>query len=242
MNYLLNLVQMIKLSRGQITVIVIALVIGGLSINSFRLSKQNKMLGLTIETLRKDPNSVAKEEIKELVSKLSKLVVLPEGEEPVVATVTDKEKLKDQPVFAKAENGDKILIYSKAQKAYIYRPGSNLLIDVIPVNIGNQQITITGVDEQNPLMVALINGSKNVGITNELEKRILEKNIPGVSVVSKATAKSDAYEKTLVLDITGKLAKQAAEVALLVGGEVATQSAETFPKADLMIIIGADFK
>ncbi len=226
----------------QITVGLVVLVIGGLSINSFRLSKQNKILGLQMETLKKDPDSVAKEEIKLLVEKLTKLVVLPAEEEPVVATVTDKEKLKDQPVFARAENGDKILIYSKAQKAYIYRPASNLLIDVIPVNIGNQQITISGVDAKSPLRIALVNGSKNAGITNELEKRINDKNIPGVSVVSKATAKSDAYEKTLVIDISGKMGKQAAELALLVGGEVATQSSETFPKADLMIIIGADFK
>ena len=79
-------------------------------------------------------------------------------------------------------------------------------------------------------------------MTGELEKRIEEKKIPGVKVVSKATAKSDAYEKTLVFDIDGKHAKQAAEVALLVGGGVATQSSETFPKADIMIVIGADFK
>lgn len=239
---MLNLVQMIKLSKAQLLIIGVAVVIGGLAINSWRLSRQNKKLGIEIETLKKDPQSVAKEEIKELVGKLSKLVVLPADEEPVVATVTDKEKLKDQPVFARAENGDKILIYSKAQKAYIYRPSTNLLVDVVPVNIGNQQITISGVDEKNPLKIALVNGSKNTGISNELEKRIMEKNIPGVLVVSKATAKSDSYEKTLVLDITGKMSRQAAEVALLVGGQVATQSAEAFPKADLMIIVGADFK
>lgn len=218
------------------------LLILGLFIYARKVSNQNKMLSSQIEALKKDPNSVAKEEIKELVAKLSKLVVLPADEEPVVATVTDKEKLKDQPVFAKAENGDKILIYSKAQKAYIYRPATNLLVDVVPVNIGNQQITITGVDEKNPLKIALVNGSKNLGITSELEKRINDKNIPGVSVVSKATAKSDTYEKTLVIDISGKMGKQAAEMAMLVGGEVATQSSETYPKADLMIIIGADFK
>lgn len=218
------------------------LLIAGLATNSLRLTKQNRFLGVEIEALKKDPQSVAKEEIKGLVEKLSKLVVLPEGEEPVVATVTDKEKLKDQPVFAKTENGDKILIYSKAQKAYIYRPSANVLIDVIPVNIGNQQISITGVDAKNPLTVALANGSKNSGISNELEKRIKEKNIPGVQVVSKAVAKSDNYEKTLVIDISGKMSQQAVEMAQLVGGEVATESAEAFPKADLMIIIGADFK
>lgn len=233
---------MIKLNRGQILGILIVLLIGGLARNSYRLARQNKILGAQYEALKQDPQLLAREEIKKLVEKLSKLVVLPQGEEPVVATVTDKEKLKDQPVFAKAENGDKIVIFAKAQKAYIYRPSSNILIDVIPVNIGNQQITISGVDERNPLKVALVNGSKNVGVAGELEKRIEEKKIPGVQIVSKATAKSDAYTKSLVIDLTGKKAKEAAEMALLVGGEVATESAETWPKADLMVIIGADFK
>ncbi len=233
---------MIKINRGKVIVVSAVLLVLGTVVYTRNITKQNKILGAQIEALKKDPQSIAKEEIKGLVEKLSKLVVLPEGEEPVVATVTDKEKLKDQPVFAKAENGDKILIYAKAQKAYIYRVDKNLLIDVVPVNIGNQQLTITGVDEKNPLEIALVNGSKNTGMTGELEKRIEEKKIPGVKVVSKATAKSDAYEKTLVFDIDGKHAKQAAEVALLVGGGVATQSSETFPKADIMIVIGADFK
>jgi hypothetical protein len=38
--------------------------------------------------------------------------------------------------------------------------GDNLLVEVVLVNIGNQQITITGMDEKNPLRVALVNGSK----------------------------------------------------------------------------------
>ena len=233
---------MIKLSSKKIFIVGVILLVGVLGANSYRLSKQNRVLGLQLETLKQDPQSIAKEEIKQLTEKLSKLVVLPEGEEPVVATVTDREKLKDQPVFAKAENGDKILIYAKAQKAYIYSPTKNVLVDVVPVNIGNQQLTITGVDEKNPLEIALVNGSKNNGITGELEKRINEKQIPGVKVVSKATAKVDSYEKTLVLDIDGKHGSQAKELAQLVGGVVVTESTESFPKADLMIIVGADFK
>lgn len=209
---------------------------------SYKLKKENKVLGTQIETLKKDPQSIAKEEIKQLTDKLTKLVVLPEGEDPVVATVTDKEKLKDQPVFAKAENGDKIVIYAKAQKAYIYRPSTNILIDVVPVNIGNQQIAFTGVDENHPLAVALVNGTKNTGIAGELEKRINDKKIPGVKVVSKATAKYDNYEKTLVFDVDGKHGQQAKEMATLLSGEVATESAETFAKADIMVVIGADFK
>lgn len=233
---------MIRTNKQEIFILVVAILVVAVISNTRRLSNENNILRAQFEALKQDPQMFAKEEIKELTGKLAKLVVLPEGEEPVVATVTDKEKLKDQSVFAKAENGDKIVIYAKAQKAYIYRPSSNLLIDVVPVNIGNQQMSITGVDEKNPLKLALVNGSKNTGITNVLEKRIQDKNIPGVSVVSKATAESDTYEKTLVIDISGKMAKQAAEMALLVGGEVATQSTETSSEADMMIIIGADFK
>lgn len=238
---LLNLVQIMK-KPYLIGAVVILLLFVSLSANSYRLSKQNKVLGAQFEALKKDPQMFAKEEIKALTDQLAKLVVLPEGEEPVVATVTDKERLKDQAVFAKAENGDKIVIYAKTQKAYIYRPSKNVLVDVIPVNIGNQQTAITGVDAKNPLKLALVNGSKNVGIASELEKRIMEKKIPGVEVVVKATAKSDSYAKTLVIDISGKMSKQAAEVAALVGGEVATESGEINPKADMMVIIGADFK
>lgn len=212
--------------------------IGGI----FYLNRENRQLKTEILGLKQDPQKIDKEEIAKVIELVSKLVVLPEGEEPVMATVTDKEKLKDQTVFAKAENGDKILIYIKAQKAYIYRPSSNKLIDVVPVNMGDQQVRITGVDESNPLKIALANGSRRVGITNELEKRLSDKNIPGLSVVSKFTAMSNEYIKTQVIDVSGKRQLQAMEVALLVGGEVATQSAEANLEADILVILGADFK
>lgn len=80
---------------------------------------ENNKLKSEIAGLKASPEDLAKKEIKDLVEKIGKLVILPADEEPVLATVTDKEKLKDQPLFAKAENGDKILIYAKAQKAYI---------------------------------------------------------------------------------------------------------------------------
>jgi len=186
---------------------------------------------------------LAKKEIKDLVEKIGKLVILPADEEPVLATVTDKEKLKDQPLFAKAENGDKILIYAKAQKAYIYNPTKNVIVDVVPVNVGDGVISITGVDANNPLKIALINGSKTVGATSILEQRIEDRKIVGLSVTTKSTAKTTDYQKTLVIDLTGKWGSQATQLAQLVGGQVATQSSEIIPSnTDLMVILGADFK
>lgn len=196
-----------------------------------------------IKLLQKTPEQVAKEEAQSLVAKLSQLVVLPQGEDPTVATVNDKEKLKDQPVFANAQNGDKVLIYVGAKKAYIYSPSKNKLIDVVAVNIQSSTPAITGVSAENPLKVALYNGTPNQGITNTLEQRIKTANIVGVAVVSKETAKKTDYSRTEVIDLTGKFTDQAKQLANLLNGEVVNLPAgEIAPKADVLVIIGGDFK
>ena len=87
--------------------------------------------------LKVDPQKAAQESTKELIDKVSKLIVLPAGETPTVATVTDPDKLKkEQPFFANASVGDKVLIYTQARKAYMYNPNTNKIIEVAPVNIG----------------------------------------------------------------------------------------------------------
>src|SRR3989344_2300142 len=80
--------------------------------------------------LRANPNKVAQEETAKVVAKVSKLIVLPEGETPTVATVADPELLKNQPFFAKAKKGDKVLIYANARKAIIYDPESTRIVEV----------------------------------------------------------------------------------------------------------------
>jgi hypothetical protein len=81
-------------------------------------------------------------EVDKVVSSVSRLMSLPEDEKPTVATVTDSEKIKDQVFFKNSKNGDKVLIYPKAQKAILYRPSENRIVEVGAVNIdqGNQQV------------------------------------------------------------------------------------------------------
>jgi len=74
---------------------------------------------------------IAKKELDELVKKIGKLIVLPTGEIPTVATITDADGLsKSQSFYLGASNGDKVLIYFKAQKAYIYNPSKDILVNV----------------------------------------------------------------------------------------------------------------
>ena len=87
-----------------------------------------------------NPQEVAQDALSEIVAEVGKLIELPTGETPTMATVTSVEKLKDQPFFAKAQNGDKALIYSQAGKAILYRPASHKIIEVISL-VGNGQLS-----------------------------------------------------------------------------------------------------
>lgn len=83
--------------------------------------------------------AAAQAEIDALTTQVGKLINLPADEKPTVATVTDASKVKDQQFFKNAQNGDKVLIYQKAQKAILYRPSENRIIEVGAVNI-NQAV------------------------------------------------------------------------------------------------------
>jgi hypothetical protein len=88
-----------------------------------------------------NPTESAKAATSELIAKVGKLTQLPQGETPTVATVTDASKLKSQSFFARAENGDRVLIYVKAKQAYLYRPSTDKIIQIAPINIGDGQST-----------------------------------------------------------------------------------------------------
>lgn len=101
-----------------------------------------------VKKLSSNPTLTAQQQNQDLISSIGKLTVLPSGETPTIATVTDITKLKDQPFFANAKNGDKVLIYTSAKKAYLYRPSTNKLINIAPVNIGNNQTGTTSTSSQ----------------------------------------------------------------------------------------------
>lgn len=94
--------------------------------------------------LRLNPQKAAQEEIRVLVEKVSKLILIPPDEQPTIATVADPDRLKDQPFFANAKRGDKVLIYTNARKAILYDPLANKIVEVAPVNIGATAGAATG--------------------------------------------------------------------------------------------------
>lgn len=89
---------------------------------------------------KQNPEAAIQKETTELVNKISQLIVLPEGETPTLATVSDPEALKDQAFFANAQKGDKVLIYAQAKKAVLYSVTLDKILEVAPLNIGDKTI------------------------------------------------------------------------------------------------------
>jgi len=75
-------------------------------------------------------NNTEQDNTTDIVAKVRGIAILP-NEEPTIATVEDVESLrKESPsVYAQAENGDKILIFS--DKIYIYRESEDKIVTIV---------------------------------------------------------------------------------------------------------------
>lgn len=111
-----------------VVILVVLVLVGAAGYFYLQYQKTNSLL--------QNPNQASQEETKNLINQVGKLIQLPTNESPTIATVSDISKLSDQQFFKNAVNGDKVLIYSQAQKAILYRPSINKIIEVAPVNIG----------------------------------------------------------------------------------------------------------
>lgn len=89
-----------------------------------------------------NPTEAAKQDVRDTIAAVAKLMILPVEEEPTIATITDITRLKDQPFFVNAQNGDKVLIYTKSKKAILYRPDTAKIVDIAPVNIGTSAAAV----------------------------------------------------------------------------------------------------
>ncbi len=62
--------------------------------------------------------------------------MLPKNEPPSIATINNIALLqKDSPFYKDAHNGDVLLIYFQAKKAYIYNPTENIIVNTGPVSV-----------------------------------------------------------------------------------------------------------
>jgi hypothetical protein len=216
--------------------LVVALGAAGYSYNLYRGAQAE------LKRYQEDPRAVAEEEVKRVVGEVGKLVALPEGEDPTVATVTDPENLKSQPFFEKAENGDKVLIYTQAKRAILYRPSSKKVIEVAPINIGNQQ-GLEGGEAQAVPRIAFYNGTNQSGLTRDVENKLKsELEDTNFEVTTRENASFQDYSSTIVVDVSGKFGTLVARVASVLGAEIASipDGEKTPSGSDILVIAGGE--
>ncbi len=88
------------------------------------------------QLFKNNPQAATAKVNQQLVAEVGRLIFLPD-EQPTVATVSDLESLKNQPFFAQAKIGDKVLIYTNAKKAVLYDPDAKKIVEVAPLNTAN---------------------------------------------------------------------------------------------------------
>jgi hypothetical protein len=118
---------------------VLLLVLAAAAIGtSFYLYQQNRSAVAQLKKLKAmTPAINPQEEDQKTMAQVNKLIELP-AETPKIMTITNKDDYKDQPFLAKAENNDKLIIYTQAKKAILYRPSINKIVDVTFVNFTDQ--------------------------------------------------------------------------------------------------------
>ncbi len=116
-------------------VLVLILIAGGGFLVYKYIHAQNEVTRLS------NPQESAKEETRQLTAKVGRLVEIPANETPTIATVSDVTKLQSQAFYANAKNGDKVLIFNQARKAFLYRPSTDKVIEIAPINIGTSATT-----------------------------------------------------------------------------------------------------
>lgn len=202
------------------------------------------------QMLLKNPASALENEVKVLVDQVGKIIELPKNEIPTIATVSDKSKLASQPFFQRAENGDKVLIYNAAKKAYLYRPKDNKMIEVSslsvsPSTLGATDITSSGSaqEEKEKTKIVLLNGTSKTGLTKTAEDRMIANNIP-VEVVDRDNAASNDFKETILVDVTKKNKEILSQIEKTVGGKTGTiPEGQAIPQGvDIIVILGQDFK
>jgi len=220
-------------------VIVVVLIVAALP--SYYYYNQYKK----VQTLLQNPTASANEQTQTLVDKVGKLMVLPSGETPTIATVSDITKLTGQPFFAKAKNGDKVLIFTQAKEAILYRESVDKIIQVAPVNLGStasasanlSSVTTTPVT----FTVAIYNGTMKSGLANTAGSKITSA-ISNAKIATESDAKGN-YAKTQVIDLSGSQADAATQIANLLGGTVSSTApdGEAQTDADILVILGSNF-
>lgn len=190
--------------------------------------------------LKSDPQA-ANAKVQEVMASVSKLTQLPQGETPSLAVVTDEKALSASNVFFKdVKNDDYVLFFSKA--AVVYRPSTDAIVIAGPIVFQGQ---VAGAEQANaapqvePANVEILNGTGKSGVANDYKSKI-EAAIPAYKV-TKTGSPTGKYPTSKLYSLKGKNVSLL-EAAMGVKAETELPAGEAASTADIVIILGEDYK
>lgn len=210
------------------------------------------------QELLKDPAKREQEEFKATVKTIGSLIKLPLDETPTLATVSEADRLKNMTFFKEAQNGDKVLMYIKNRKAYLYRPSEKVLVEVATINISDQagaqgaQQTVLGAMQQQgtatpaprapglerAASLTIRNGTTTANLASTTRDRLSSEKYLQITATEDA-AKRD-YAQAVVVVLNEAFEEHGKELAKKYGVTpvILPPEGETVPKTDLLLILG----
>jgi len=191
-------------------------------------------------------------QVAELVSDISKFLVVPAGEKPSVVVIHDVQQLAaQQPFYKDAKDGDLLVLYST--RAIIYDAGTNKLVNVGPIvrndapaagasPVASESATVAPTASPvtaKPITVDVRNGTSTAGLAGAVASELKKNKLFTIGTVGDAKG---SYKETIVVDLTKDEGKAAAVAALAkqLGATVVTKlpTGESSTSADALVIVG----
>lgn len=138
--------------------------------------------------------------------------------------------------YTNAKNGDKLIIYK--QKAIIYDPVNNKLVNVGPVFIQKQQQNqqeIQQEEEAEPISLDIRNGSEVIEKARDLDNQLSLKS--EYEVINVSNAAHSNYSDIILVNLTGKDVS-VLEQELGITAVTSLPEGEATSQADVIIILG----
>lgn len=197
---------------------------------------------------------LSERQVTYILNKLDNNILVPDDEQPLIATITDADLLKQsQPFYQDAENGHYLIIFPSISRAMIFDAQKGILINVGPLQIqedvaantpqavppASVESQVDAADTQEPLTIEVRNGSGVSGQAGTLASQLELSD--QYSVTSTGDASRSDYEASVVVDLSGGAqSARAAQLASDLGVAVVTElpEGEFSSESDVVVIIG----
>lgn len=144
---------------------------------------------------------------------------------PAILSVVDKEQAT-QPFLEQAENGDKVVLYYKAKKAVLYRPSE-------------QRIVHQGAYVPPDAKIFIRKGTADSKRVAAIKEQL--KGVQDIEVSSQDASRSQDYQGITLVNVTDRYDAKINELEKLFNTKVVRMPAgESFPDADILIIVGSE--